>query len=161
MGVPDDRIRPSQFRIRQVPPGPYEAIGFRFRDATVPSDRTVAVVVFDLDRLDDVLSAAVDGAGVEIDEVAFTFRTATRRDLQRKAIADAVVTARKNATAAAAPEDVTVGSVRSMVTDHVSRPRRLRAGRAVAMDTAESGSLESGPIEVSVGVEVEYRLEEP
>lgn len=74
---------------------------------------------------------------------------------------DAVVTARKNATAAAAPEDVTVGSVRSMVTDHVSRPRRLRAGRAVAMDSAESGSLESGPIEVSVGVEVEYRLEEP
>jgi uncharacterized protein len=107
------------------------------------------------------VSAAVDEAGVEINEVAFTFQTETQRDLRQKAIADAVVTARKNATAAATAEDMSVGSVQSIVTDPGSRPRRLRAGQALAMDTTESGSVESGPIEVSVSVDVEYRLEEP
>ena len=43
----------------------------------------------------------MDEAGVEINEVAFTFRTETRRDIQREAIADAVTTARKKAEAAA------------------------------------------------------------
>ncbi|WP_227380140.1 SIMPL domain-containing protein [Haladaptatus halobius] len=161
MGIPDERIRTSQFRIQQRPP---DRRGPSASDSTsqpYQATEIISVVLFDLDRLGDVLSAAVDEAGVEINEVAFTFQTETQRDLRQKAIADAVVTARKNATAAATAEDMFVGSVQSIVTDPGSRPRRLRAGQALAMETAESGSVESGPIEVSVSVDVEYRLEEP
>jgi uncharacterized protein YggE len=44
------------------------------------------------------------------------------------------------------------------VTDDGSRPRRTSAGQQLAMDTAESGSVDSGPIEIQVRVEVEYEL---
>ena len=108
-------------------------------------------------RLGDVLSAAVDEAGVEIDEVAFTFRPETRRTLQREAIADAVDEARKKAAAAAEVEGLTVDGVRSIVTDEQNRIRRTSAAMRSGA-TAESGSVESGPIDVAVRVEVEYCL---
>lgn len=156
MGIPDDQIRTDRFRIRQRPP-----------DRGEPSEQdqqpyhateTISVTLHDLDRLGEILSAAVDQAGVEIERVAFTFRTATERELQRDAIADAVETARKKATAAAAAEGMAVGDVRSIVTDEASRPRRTSAGQQLAMDTDESASVESGPIEIQVRAEVEYEL---
>lgn len=157
--IADERIRTEGFRIRQRPPDrgeqpdrepqPYNAT------------ETISVTLLDLDRLGETLSAAVDGACVEIDEVEFTFRTETQRDLQREAIADAVETARQKATAAAAAEDRVVGEVRSIVTDDSSRPRRTSAGQPLAVDTAESGSLETGPIDIQIRVEVTYGLSEP
>lgn len=159
VGISEERIRTERFRIRRQPPD-------RDKD-TEPyahpfhATETVAVTLVDLDRLGDALAAAVDHAGVEIDEVAFSFRTETRRDLQREAIADAVATARRKATAAAAVEDLAVGGVRSIVTDDGSRPRRTGAVRLKAGSATEAGSVESGPIDVEVRVEVEYELEEP
>lgn len=161
VGIPDERVRTSRFRIQQGPPDHRRPSESDPETQPYRATEVITVVLFDLDRLGDVLSAAVDDAGVEINEVAFTFQTGTQRDLQQEAIADAVDTARRNATAAAAVEDLTVGSVQSIVTDSGSRPRQLRAGQALAMETGASGSPESGPIEVSVSVEVEYRLEEP
>ena len=155
-GIPDDRIRTERFRIRQRPPDRGEQPD---QDAQpYHATETISVTLLDLDRLGEILSAAVDQAGVEIDEVGFTFRTETQRALQREAIADAVETARKKATAAAAAENMAVGEVRSIVTDDGSRPRRTSSGQQLAMDTAESGSLESGPIDIQVRVEVEYEL---
>lgn len=155
-GVPADQVRTSRFRIRQRPPehGQQPDQDSRPYRAT----ETVSVTLHDLDRLGAVLSAAVDEAGVEVEEVAFTFRTETRRELQREALADAVTTAREKADAAAAAEELTVEGVRSMVTDDGSRPRRTSAGEQLAADTAEAGSVESGPIEVTARVEVEYGL---
>ncbi len=161
VGIPDERIRTSRFRIRQGPPDRGNPSASDPETQPYRANEIITVVLFDLDRLGDVLSAAVDDAGVEIDEVAFTFQTATQRDLQQTAIADAVDTARQNATAAATAEDLTVASVQSIVTDSGSRPRRLGAGQALGSRIQESGSVKSGPIEVSVTVEVEYHLEEP
>lgn len=156
-GVPGDHIRTSRFTLRQRSDPRHEGD---------PADRPfqaiegISVTLHDLERVGAVISTAVDDAGVEINEVGFTFRTETRRDLQREAIADAVATARKKAEAAAAAEDLTVAGVRSMMTDEGSRPRQTGSGRALSMDTAGSGSLESGPIDVTVTVEVEYLLAE-
>lgn len=158
-GIPDDQIRTVRFHIRQRPP----ERGDHLEQDSQPYQATemINVTLRDLDLLGETLSTAVDQAGVEIDEVGFTFRTETQRALQRDAIADAVETARKKATAAAAAEEMAVGEVRSIVTDDGSRPRRTSAGQQLAMDTAESGSLESGPIDIQIRVEVEYELSEP
>lgn len=158
-GVPGERVRTSRFQIRKRPREQHRHSDWEERPYR--ATETIDVTVRDLDRLGDVLSSAVEDAGVEISEVSFTFQTETRRDLQRDAIADAVATARKKAAAAAAAEGLAVDEVRSMVTDDGSRPMRRSAGQQLAMDTAESGSLDSGPIDVHVRVEVEYGLTDP
>lgn len=157
-GIPEEQIRTDRFRIRRRPPdrGDEPEREVRSYHAT----ETISVTLLDLDRLGEALAAAVDKAEVEIDEVAFAFRTETARELQREAIADAVRTARRKATAAAAAEELAVGGVRSIVTDDGPRPRRTSAVRFKAKGSDESGSIESGPMEVQVRVEVEYELGE-
>lgn len=157
-GVPAEQVRTERFQIRQRPPERGE--GSDQDSRPYRATETIGVALLDLDRLGDVLSTAVDEAGVEVGEVAFAFRTETRRDLQREAIADAVETARRKATAAAAAEELAVGRVRSIVTDDGPRPRRTSAVRFKAKGSDESGSIESGPMEVQVRVEVEYELGE-
>ena len=83
VGIPDERIRTSQFRIRQRPPDRANPSASDPETQPYHATEVITVVLFDLDRLDDVLSAAVDDAGVEINEVAFTFQTETQRDLQQ------------------------------------------------------------------------------
>lgn len=157
-GVPEARVRTDQFRIRQRRPDRGEPVA----PESLPYDATesITVTLHALDRLGEVLSAAVDEAGVEIESVTFAFRTRTQRTLQREAIADAVETARQKAEAAAAAESLALGDVRSMVTEAGSRPHRTAAGRPLAMDMDESGAVESGPIDVQVSVEVAYELQD-
>lgn len=119
---------------------------------------TTDVTLRDLDRLGDVLSAAVDEAGVEIDEVAFTFRTEARRALQCEAIADG---------RRCGAEEGNRGG-RGREPDCRRRPvdcdRRAGANSTdvrrptTAGDTSESEGVESGPIDVSARVEIEYWL---
>lgn len=158
-GVPDDRVRTEKFNIHRQRPGEPRTHDDGGDDAEeYEATESIGVTLHDLDRLEGVLSGGVD-AGVQVADVTFTFRTGTHRELQREAIADAVETARAKASAAAAAEGVAVGEVRSIVTDDGSRPRRTGSGGApLSMDT--SGSVESGPIDVDVRVEVEYGLVE-
>lgn len=154
LGVPAEQCRTDGFHIRQRPPDPgsHSAADPRPHPAT----ETVRVTLFDFTLLTEALTGAVDRAGVEIRDVTFTFRTATQRELQREAVTDAVEAAREKAVAAAAAEGLSVGSARSIVTDASHRPRQ--SGAALARDTAESGSVTSGPLDVQVRVEVEYEL---
>ena len=160
-GVPDDRVRTTQFRVGRQSPNPHD----RQQD---PESRpfeaieTVSVTIRDLDALGTVLAAAVDEAGAEIDDVTFTFRTETKRDLEREAIEDAVETARKKAEAAASAEGLTVGDVRSMTTENRSSARARQTGTGLGARLQESGSAPtSGPIDVTATVEVEYELAKP
>lgn len=160
-GVPDEQIRTERFRIRRRRPDR------RDRDEPLDEDaqpfiatESVSVTLHDLDLLGGTLSAAVDRAGVEIDGVHFSFQTETHRTLQREATADAVRHARERADAAAAAEDLAVGEVRWIATDGAPRPDRKSGGRQLSTDQLESGSVQSGPIEVRASVEVEYELRE-
>lgn len=65
------------------------------------------------------------------------------------------------ATAAGAAKDGVVGKVRSIGADTSSRPCRTSAGQQLAVDTIESGSLETGPNGIQISVEVAYELSEP
>lgn len=118
---------------------------------------TVSVALDDLDALGDLLAAA-DDADAEIDGVTFTFRTETRRELEREAVADAVTTARRKAEAAAAAEDATVGGARSMTTEDRSSVRQSGAGLGAGGTEQSRSAPASGPIDVVVGVEVQYEL---
>ncbi|MFC4451562.1 SIMPL domain-containing protein [Halorussus aquaticus] len=159
-GATDENVRSTRFRVRRQSPG---HSGDAERD---PESRpfeameSVAVTLDDLDALGDLLAAGVDEANAEIDDVTFTFRTETKRQLEREAVADAVTTARRKAEAAAAAEGVGVGGVRSLTTEERSRARQsgaaLGAGAAEQSGTAPA----SGPIDVTVGVTVEYELVE-
>lgn len=118
----------------------------------------MSVTLDDLDALGDLLAAAVDAADAEIEGVTFTFRTETKRKLEREVVADAVTTAGRKAEAAAAAEDATVGGVRSMTTEDRSNVRQSGAGLGGDETEQSRGAPTSGPIDVVVGVEVQYEL---
>lgn len=107
-GVPDERVRTTQFRVRRQSPNPHESQQDP-ESRPFEATETVGVTVRDLDALGTVLTAAVDEADAEIGDVTFTFRTETKRELERKALEDAVETAREKAEAAASAEGLTVG----------------------------------------------------
>lgn len=155
-GVPDERVRTTRFRVGRQSRGPH---GREHDPESRPFEatETVGVTLHDLDALGDVLAAAVDDADAEIGDVTFTFRTETKRELEREALEDAVETARRKADAAASAEGLTVGDVRSMTTENRSRARRTGTGLGAAAQ--ESGNAPtSGPIDVTVTVEIEYEL---
>ena len=160
-GVPDERVRTTQFRVQRRSPNPHD----RQQDPEsrpFEATETVSVTVRDLDALGTVLAAAVDEADAEIGDVTFTFRTETKRKLEREALEDAVDTARGKAEAAASAEGLTVGDVRSMTTDSRSSSRARQTGTGLGAQLQESGSAPtSGPIDVTVTVEVEYELLQP
>ncbi|MFC6734273.1 MULTISPECIES: SIMPL domain-containing protein [unclassified Haladaptatus] len=154
-GVSKDRIRTIRFHVGERPP--YQPREEATDDQPYWAEEVIEVAVHDIDRLDDVLTSAVEGVGVEVNDVTFTFRTETQRELERKALEDAVRTARKKAQAAAAAEQLVVERVRSIVTDDTSRPQPVSMDLRTARGQ-ESGSVESGPIEIYARVEVEYEI---
>ncbi|MFC4551332.1 MULTISPECIES: SIMPL domain-containing protein [Halorussus] len=161
-GVPGDRVRTIRFTVTQRPPHrtphctreseddpesrPYEAT------------ETLIVTLGDLDSVGEVLTAAVDDAGAEVDTVNFGFRTETERELDREAVADAAETARKRAEAAAAAEGLRVGDVRSIATDQEAMNRRTASGLGEALQESGSQGPESGPMDVTARVEATYEL---
>ena len=176
VGVPEDQVRTTGFRINRPPPnrgggaggggaGGSGASAGGGAGGDDPADRphegteTVQVTLYDESLIEPVLSGATEDAGVEIRDVTFTFRTETRRDLQREAVADGVEAAREKAAAAAAAEGSAVGDARSIVTDGRSGPQRVQAAQTLSMDTSAGGSVESGPIDVTVSVEVTYEMD--
>lgn len=160
VGIPDERVRTERFRLRQRQPHPREEPVDE--DLPYRATETIAATLHDLDLLGSTLSGLVARAALEIDEVGFGFRTETYRSLEREAIADAVGTAREKAHAAAAVEDLEVGDASSLRTDVGSTPRRTEAGSRLKSAAAdESGSVESGPLEVEARVEAVYELVEP
>ncbi|NEU58088.1 SIMPL domain-containing protein [Halorussus sp. MSC15.2] len=159
-GATDENVRTARFRVRRQPPGHGGDAERDPESRPFEATETVAVTLDDLDALGDILAAGVDEAEAEIEDVTFTFRTETKRELEREAVTDAVTTARRKAEAAAAAEGADVGGVRSLTTEDRSRARQsgaaLGAGAAEQSGTAPS----SGPIDVTVGVTVEYELVE-
>lgn len=162
-GVPDEVIRTEQFRVSQRHPDPrFERSSERDPDELpYVAVEHVGVSLRDLDSLGQVLSAAVDDAEAEIENVIFTFRTETMRELQQEALSDAVTTARKNAEAAAAAEGLELGDVRWMSTDEGRHGQRPMSGQQLVLDSESGGAPSSGPIDVHARVEVEYELCEP
>ncbi|WP_158059318.1 SIMPL domain-containing protein [Halorussus halophilus] len=159
VGISEERIKTAQFRVTQRRPhsGPEtnrdpDELPYKGRESLV-------VTLHDLDAVGDVLSAAVEKAGVEIDTVSFGFQTETKRELEREALTDAATTARQKAEAAADAEGLTVEGVVSMTTGEDVQPRRTAAGLGAEVAT-QSAAPSSGPLDVSVALEATYELRE-
>lgn len=159
--VPEDRIRTERFRIERErsdrkPGGPPDGGARSDRDPPYRAIQHIGITVRELDRLDGILSAAVDRAGVGVDRIDFGFRTDTRRELQQEAVADAVNAARRKAATAAREAGSRLGDAVSIVTDDASNPSR---SLEMASGDASSQSVASGPIDTQVRVEVTYEMD--
>lgn len=158
VGVSDANVKTKRFHVRRRPPNRDPQSEADPEEQPYEATEHVGVTIHDLDSLGEVLAVAVDDAGAEIDGVTFTFRTETKRELDREAIEDAVETARKKAAAAAAAERLAVGDVRSMTTDDASNARQSGVGLGHQAATESGRAPQSGPIDVTANAEVTYEL---
>ncbi len=148
--VAHERVRTTGFQTRRRPPHREEQ----------PPYQGVESLAVDADPADgDSVVVAVTGAGATVDEVAFSLAAATRRETRRRALSDAMASARRQAETVAAAEGLAVGAVRDATAGDVRSP-----GRGVALQASEdSGSaadFQPGPVEITADVEVVYALVE-
>lgn len=116
----------------------------------------LAVTVDNVSRVGDVIEATVDaGDGdVRIQGVRFTLSEETRRGLRQQALADAMDSARAQATTLAREAKLDVAGVLSVsTTERDFQPRTVE--RTAAAGDAPT-MVESGPVSVSVTVQVTY-----
>jgi hypothetical protein len=161
-GVPEEAVGTRRFSVDERDP---DAPGATDRAGTDPDAPTEYVArqfvgyrTTDLDGLDVVVTAAVDDAGAGVERVSFGFQESTRRALREAALADAMASARRQATTLADAEGLTVDRALSVEADE----SRGGAERGLAVDTGRGRS----PVDLSperetltARVKVVYALE--
>lgn len=165
LGVHDNQIRTVVLRIdpeydynRDSPrqPGQDHLIGFRARN-------TVQVTVDEIDRVGEIVDAAIGAGANRVDGLSFQLRDPD--EARRAALVQAIATARAEAETAAAALGRRLGPALTVSTTG-SLPVPVRADYAMA---ARAGSIEnlppppvqSGEINVQATVMIVYRLEPP
>jgi len=104
-----------------------------------------------------VVDAAVGAGADSVDGVTFTLRDETRRELRADALDAAMASARADADAVAATEDLTITGVRSISMSGDDVPFFARAEAADAADGRTS--FDPGPVTVTARVDVTYTIE--
>lgn len=154
-GVSDDQIRTSRYDIsrnHRARPGPE---GERSDAPEYRGIHEFSVTLSDLDRVGTVIDTAVENGATQVDDVRFTLSSEKERELRSEALGDAMDNARTQADALAAAGDLQVTGVHSVSTTESHYPRYQTA--AVAADSGGGGTaVESGPVTVSVQVQVTY-----
>lgn len=149
-GVADDQIRTQRYDISRN----YEARD----DPTAPAYRAMhafRITVTDTDRVGAVIDTAVENGATNVDDVRFTLSTETRRELRQQALEDAMANARGQAETLAESGDLTITGVGAIST--VERGYGPVAYESAALAAGDAGTtVESGPVSVSVQVQVTY-----
>jgi len=153
-GIPERDIQTSRFSVSPQrtfdPKGkPGDIVGYEVRN-------TVNVIVRDLDRVSEVLDAAMAAGANEVHGPDFFIQhpEAAEDDVRRLAMASA----RRRAEVLAAVEGKTLGPVRSIV-DAESRapiPRMALMAKAVSADVTTP--IEAGTERITASVEVVWEL---
>lgn len=112
-----------------------------------------------MDAAGDVVDAAMAAGATRVDHVAFEFSEQRGRELRAGALEDAMDRAREQATVVAASEGLSLDAVAEVETRDGGHPRPQ--GQTLAAESAGGAStpFESGPVDVSAGVEVTYDAE--
>jgi uncharacterized protein YggE len=121
--------------------------------------RQVEVDLRDLEKLGQLLERAVDLGINQIGDPQLD--SSKRRELERKALAEAVQDARLNAEAVAQAAGARLGAPRtiSASSGFVSPPMPMRAKAMVAMEASDSSqSYQSGQMGFTATVQVQYDL---
>ena len=151
-GIEDDQIRTVDYdlRERRHPRTPEK----RDADPAYRARHGLVVEVDDVDATGGVIDAAVDNGAANVHDVRFTLSEATERELRAQALQEAMENARAQADTAAAAADLAVTGVHAVSTGEVRRPRRPVAHEAAG--DAGGTDIRSGPVTVTVSVEVTY-----
>lgn len=118
--------------------------------------QTLEIRLNDTDRAGEIVDVAVGNGASQVEDVTFTLSEATRRDLQQRALREAVGDARGQAEAIAAAADLELAAVRSIATDG-GGPVFARETAAVAADAGGvQTTVDSGPVTVTATVTASY-----
>lgn len=111
------------------------------------------ITLNDTDAVGTVIDAAVEGGATRVEDVQFTLSEEQSRELRSEALEDAMSNARGQATTLAGASDLTLDGVAD-----VSTTERYGGPVAYQAATADAGgtSVESGPVSVSVQVQVTF-----
>lgn len=123
LGFPWDSLPSAGFGVRPESRRSYEPETFEARSS-------VQVTVRELDRLDDVITAALAAGANSV--TSLDFRSSEEKDARQRALAEAVAAAREDATTLAEAAGVELGEI-----------RRIRTGTAVRAPYVSSVALQS------------------
>ena len=135
---------------------------YDYRDGQTPKlvgyelSNVVAVTIRDLDRLDEVVDGSLNAGATSMDGLEFRLAdpVPAEQEARRRAMADA----RSHADVFAEAAGLTISGVRSVAENGSFQPPRPLAKAERMMMAADAATpVESGSLEVSVGVTVTYQ----
>ncbi|MFC4544113.1 SIMPL domain-containing protein [Halosolutus amylolyticus] len=155
LGLPDENVEEGRYRVH--PDRDREGTGDGFRGS-----RSFHLTIDDVDRVGEVVDAAIEAGADDVGRVNFTLQEETRDDLRNDALDDALDNADSEAEHVAANREVEITGTKSVTTSDV----RIGSVRYAADDVAESAdgaapetSFDADPVTVSASVTVVYEFE--
>ncbi len=155
LDVPEEKVQTDRYAIRERP-----------RQRETPEDvifqgsHSFEVEIDDVDRVGEVIDAAVEAGADDVGWVNFTLQEETRDELRNDAIDDALANADAEAAHVADNREVDLAGTRSVSTSDVNlQPVRYEMAHEMASDGAATGSstdVDSGPVTVTATVRVVY-----
>lgn len=155
MGISEKDIQTSNFSI--FPQPQYDSEGKPTGEVRYSVDNQVNVTVRDLDKIGDVLDAAVKAGANQI--YGITFDVADKSAALSAARTAAVDDANAKAAELAAASGVQVGPVQT-ISEYTSYPAPVYAERGAMMaDSAASVPISAGQMAITVDVSIVYAIE--
>lgn len=155
LGIPEENVESDRYTIRPEREGDGYRGHHRFR-----------VVVEDVDRVGEVIDAAVAAGADDVGRISFELSDETRAALRDEALDEALANADEEALHVAENRGVAITGTKSVSTRNVDVVPVRADGAALAAeaDAADGAGartdVESGPVTVSASVDVVYGFED-
>ncbi|SEQ95357.1 SIMPL domain-containing protein [Natrinema salaciae] len=153
LGIPEENVEEGRYRVH--PAHGRDADGFE-------GSHSFEVTVTDVDRVGEVIDAAIEAGADDVGRVNFTLQEDTRSTLRKEAIDAALGSADEEASHIADNRNVELEGTTAVTTNDVAvHPVRetLSSGDA-AEDAAPPTEIEADPVSVSASVTVTYSFDE-
>lgn len=152
-GVADDQVATVRYDLGENHRGP--------REEDAPAYRAIQsfeVTLNETDRVGEVVDVAVANGASRVDRVRFTLSSERQRELEQEALADAMNASRRKASTLADSGGLQLAGVHRIETSPQRRGYVLET--AAASDAGGGTSIDSGPVTVTVQVQVTYNATE-
>lgn len=151
LGLSDDAVEEGRFRIRPT----REGDAFR-------GSRSFHLTIDDVERVGEVVDAAIDAGADDVGRVNFGLRDETRSERRNDALDEALANADDEAAHIATNREVTLTGTQAVTTDDVSVGTLRYTVDEVADDAGgpPETTFDADPVTVSASVTVVYGFEE-